>query len=79
MCQGSAHQEWQKITAFVHSDGCLNFIEESDDILVAGSGCKDHAVGDIPGTCFRLSKYLVSLFWPYTKARRKTKIMNLDD
>ena len=56
MCQGSAHQEWQKITAFVPSDGCLNFIEESDDILVAGFGCKNHATGDIPGVCFTLSK-----------------------
>ena len=56
MCQGSAHQEWQKITAFVPSDGCLNCIEESDDILVAGFGRKGHAIGDIPGVCFRLSK-----------------------
>ena len=28
----------KKITVFVPSDGCLNFIEESDDILVAGFG-----------------------------------------
>lgn len=30
-------------------DGCLNFIEENDEVLVAGFGRKGHAVGDIPG------------------------------
>ena len=54
MCQGSAHREWQKITAFVPSDGCLNSIEENDDILVAGFGCKGHAVGDILEVCFKV-------------------------
>ena len=54
MCQGSAHREWQKITAFVPSDGCLNSIEENDDILVAGFGCKGHAVGDILDVCFKV-------------------------
>ncbi|KAB0340989.1 hypothetical protein FD755_024543 [Muntiacus reevesi] len=44
MCQCSAHQEWQKITGFVPSDGCLNSIKENDDILVAGFGCKGHVV-----------------------------------
>ena len=53
MCQGSANQEWQKVTAFVPNDGCLNFIEENDEVLVAGFGRKGHAVGDIPGVCFK--------------------------
>ena len=39
----------KKITAFVPRDGCLNFIEENDEVLVAGFGRKGHAVGDIPG------------------------------
>jgi len=56
MCQGSAHQEWQKITAFVPSGGFLNSTEENDDILVAGFGCKGHAVGDIPGVRFKVVK-----------------------
>uniref|UniRef100_A0A8K9VB35 Small ribosomal subunit protein uS12 n=1 Tax=Oncorhynchus mykiss TaxID=8022 RepID=A0A8K9VB35_ONCMY len=38
----------KKITAFVPNDGCLNFIEENDEVLVAGFGRKGHAVGDIP-------------------------------
>ena len=41
----------KKITAFVPRDGCLNFIEENDEVLVAGFGRKGHAVGDIPGVC----------------------------
>ena len=28
----------KKITAFVPNDGCLNFIEENDEVLVAGFG-----------------------------------------
>ena len=42
----------KKITAFVPNDGCLTFIEENDEVLVAGFGRKGHAVGDIPGTKF---------------------------
>ena len=40
----------KKITAFVPRDGCLNFIEENDEVLIAGFGRRGHAVGDIPGT-----------------------------
>ncbi|KAB0337534.1 hypothetical protein FD754_025133 [Muntiacus muntjak] len=40
----------------VPSDGCLNSIEGNDDILVAGFGCKGHAVGDIPGVHFKVVK-----------------------
>ena len=46
----------KKITAFVPKDGCLNFIEENNEVLVAGFGRKDHAIGDIPAVRFRLSK-----------------------
>uniref|UniRef100_A0A8B9M927 Small ribosomal subunit protein uS12 n=1 Tax=Accipiter nisus TaxID=211598 RepID=A0A8B9M927_9AVES len=45
----------KKITAFVPNDGCLNFIEENDEVLVAGFGRKGHAVGDIPGVRFKLA------------------------
>ena len=43
----------KKITAFVPNDGCLNFIEENDEVLIAGFGRKGHAVGDIPGKSHR--------------------------
>ncbi|KAF0872986.1 RS23 protein, partial [Crocuta crocuta] len=46
----------KKITAFVPSDGCLTFIEENDEVLVAGFGCKGHAVSDIPGVHFKVIK-----------------------
>lgn len=46
----------------------MNFIEENDNVLVAGFGHKGHAVSDIPGVHFKVAN--VSL-WPYTKARRK--------
>ncbi|XP_051899853.1 40S ribosomal protein S23-like [Pristis pectinata] len=42
----------KKITASVLNDGCLNFIEEDNEVLVAGFGRKGHAVGDIPGVRF---------------------------
>lgn len=45
----------KKITAFVPRDGCLNYIEENDEVLVAGFGRKGHAVGDIPGVRFKVS------------------------
>uniref|UniRef100_A0A803M8R6 40S ribosomal protein S23 n=1 Tax=Chenopodium quinoa TaxID=63459 RepID=A0A803M8R6_CHEQI len=43
----------KKIAAFVPNDGCLNFIEENDEVLIAGFGRKGHAVGDIPGVRFK--------------------------
>merc|ERR1712154_588168 len=46
----------KKITAFVPSDGCLNFIEENDEVLVSGFDRKGHAVGDIPGVRFKICK-----------------------
>lgn len=45
----------KKVTAFVPRDGCLNHIEENDEVLVAGFGRKGHAVGDIPGVRFKVS------------------------
>jgi len=46
----------KKITAFVPNDGCLNFIEENDEVLIAGFGRSGHAVGDIPGVRFKAVK-----------------------
>merc|ERR1711894_18927 len=46
----------KKITAFVPRGGCLNFVEENDEVLVAGFGRKGHAVGDIPGVRFKIVK-----------------------
>nr|QWE91359.1 40S ribosomal protein S23 [Salpingoeca surira]QWE91360.1 40S ribosomal protein S23 [Salpingoeca huasca]UJT32084.1 40S ribosomal protein S23 [Salpingoeca surira]UJT32085.1 40S ribosomal protein S23 [Salpingoeca huasca] len=46
----------KKITAFVPRDGCLNFIDENDEVLVSGFGRSGHAVGDIPGVRFKVVK-----------------------
>lgn len=46
----------KKVTAFVPNDGCLNFIDENDEVLVSGFGRAGHAVGDIPGCRFKVAK-----------------------
>ena len=46
----------KKIAAFVPRDGCLNFVDENDEVLVAGFGRRGHAVGDIPGVRFKIAK-----------------------
>mmetsp|Transcript_14928 Transcript_14928/g.20840 ORF Transcript_14928/g.20840 Transcript_14928/m.20840 type:complete len:144 (-) Transcript_14928:59-490(-) len=56
----------KRICAFVPRDGCLNFIDENDEVLVAGFGRKGHAVGDIPGVRFKVVQVskvsLIALF-----------------
>merc|ERR1712179_820 len=46
----------KKITAFVPNDGCLNYVDENDEVLVSGFGRKGHSVGDIPGVRFKIVK-----------------------
>eukprot|EP00933_Yihiella_yeosuensis_P053057 TRINITY_DN51221_c0_g1_i1.p1 TRINITY_DN51221_c0_g1~~TRINITY_DN51221_c0_g1_i1.p1 ORF type:complete len:142 (-),score=23.55 TRINITY_DN51221_c0_g1_i1:82-507(-) len=46
----------KKITAFVPGDGCLNYIDENDEVLCAGFGRSGHAKGDIPGCRFKVVK-----------------------
>ncbi|KAI8027595.1 40S ribosomal protein S23 [Camellia lanceoleosa] len=46
----------KKIAAFVLIDGCLNYIEENDKVLIAGFEHKGHAVGDILGVRFKVVK-----------------------
>lgn len=64
----------KKITAFVPRDGCLNYIEENDEVLVAGFGRKGHAVGDIPGVRFKVSSLL-----SFCKERKVTRQCLCDD
>merc|ERR1712018_1075334 len=64
----------KKITAFVHRDGCLNFVEENDEVLVAGFGRKGHAVGDIPGVRFKIVKVAnVSLLALYKEKKERPR------
>jgi len=46
----------KKITAFVPNDGCLNFIDDNDEVLCAGFGRSGKAKGDIPGCRFKVVK-----------------------
>mmetsp|Transcript_150490 Transcript_150490/g.288335 ORF Transcript_150490/g.288335 Transcript_150490/m.288335 type:complete len:146 (+) Transcript_150490:48-485(+) len=46
----------KKIAAFVPRDGCLNFVDDNDEVLIAGFGRRGHAVGDIPGVRFKVVK-----------------------
>ncbi|KAL7747754.1 ribosomal protein S23 [Sorochytrium milnesiophthora] len=64
----------KKVTAFVPNDGCLNFIEENDEVLVAGFGRKGRAVGDIPGVRFKVVKVAgVSLLALWTEKKEKPR------
>lgn len=42
--------------ASVPNDGCLNFVDENDEVLLAGFGRKGKAKGDIPGVRFKVVK-----------------------
>jgi small subunit ribosomal protein S23e len=46
----------KKITAFVPGDGCLNFIDDNDEVLCSGFGRSGKAKGDIPGVRFKVVK-----------------------
>lgn len=43
-------------TILVPNDGCLNFVDENDEVLLAGFGRKGKAKGDIPGVRFKVVK-----------------------
>lgn len=62
----------KKITAFVPGDGCLQYLDENDQVLVSGFGRKGHAVGDIPGVRFKVVKVAtVSLIALYRHKKEK--------
>merc|ERR1711974_105218 len=64
----------KKIAAFVPNDGCLNFVDENDEVLVAGFGRKGHAVGDIPGVRFKIVKVAgVSLLALFKEKKEKPR------
>ena len=46
----------KRITCYVPRDGGMSFIDENDEVLVAGFGRSGHAVGDIPGVRFKIEK-----------------------
>ena len=64
----------KKIAAFVPRDGCLNYVDENDEVLIAGFGRAGHAVGDIPGVRFKVVKVAgVSLLALYKEKKEKPR------
>ena len=62
----------KKIAAFVPRDGCLNYVDENDEVLVAGFERSGHAVGDIPGVQFKCATVAgVSLLALYKEKKEK--------
>ncbi len=46
----------KKVAAFVPMDGCLNFIDENDEVVISGMGRRGRSTGDIPGVRFKVVK-----------------------
>eukprot|EP00994_Dinema_validum_P005453 NODE_3601_length_538_cov_229.777096_g3055_i0.p1 GENE.NODE_3601_length_538_cov_229.777096_g3055_i0~~NODE_3601_length_538_cov_229.777096_g3055_i0.p1 ORF type:complete len:163 (+),score=54.80 NODE_3601_length_538_cov_229.777096_g3055_i0:58-489(+) len=55
-CRVQLIKNGKKICAFVPRDGCLNFVEENDEVLIGGLGRSGHAKGDMPGIRFKVVK-----------------------
>ena len=72
MCACTAHQERKKghcfrpcmwhvlsvpaVLTLGKNDGCLNFVDENDEVLISGFGRSGKAKGDIPGVRFKVVK-----------------------
>ena len=47
----------KQVTAFLPGDGALNFVDEHDEVIVAGiGGARGGAFGDIPGVRWKVVK-----------------------
>merc|ERR1711918_331223 len=62
----------KKITAFVPRDGCLNFLEENDEVLVAGSVALATPRVTFPVCASRSPRCLVSASSPSSRRRRRS-------
>merc|ERR1712144_190516 len=66
----------KKVTAFVPNDGCLNFVDENDEVPLAGFGRKGKAKGDIPGVRFKVVKVSgvgLSALWKEKKEKPRSQ------
>ena len=73
-CRVQLIKNGKKIAAFVPRDGCLNYVDENDEVLIAGFGRRGHAVGDIPGVRFKVVKVSgVSLLALYKEKKEKPR------
>ena len=63
------------IAGTVPNDGCLNFVDENDEVLLAGFGRKGKAKGDIPGVRFKVVKVSgvgLSALWKEKKEKPRS-------
>ena len=63
------------LVSVVPNDGCLNFVDENDEVLLAGFGRKGKAKGDIPGVRFKVVKVSgvgLSALWKEKKEKPRS-------
>jgi small subunit ribosomal protein S23e len=73
-CRVQLIKNGKKIAAFVPGDGCLNFVEENDEVLISGFGRSGHSVGDLPGVRFKVVKVAgVSLLALFRNKKEKPR------
>jgi ribosomal protein S12 len=74
--KGDARQRKERrLTCTVPNDGCLNFVDENDEVLLAGFGRKGKAKGDIPGVRFKVVKVSgvgLSALWKEKKEKPRS-------
>jgi small subunit ribosomal protein S23e len=61
----------KKVSAFVPRDGCLNYVDENDEVLISGFGRRGHSVGDIPGVRFKVVKVSGVSLWALYKQKKE--------
>ena len=66
---------WLTFGDIVPNDGCLNFVDENDEVLLSGFGRKGKAKGDIPGVRFKVVKVSgvgLSALWKEKKEKPRS-------
>jgi small subunit ribosomal protein S23e len=72
---GQMDERWANVGSTVPNDGCLNFVDENDEVLLAGFGRKGKAKGDIPGVRFKVVKVSgvgLSALWKEKKEKPRS-------
>ena len=73
-CRVQLIKNGKKIACFVPRDGCLNFVDENDEVLISGFGKRGKSKGDIPGCRFKVCKVAgVSLLALYKGKKEKPR------
>lgn len=69
-CRVQLIKNGKKIACFVPNDGCLNFIDENDEVLISGFGRSGHSKGDIPGIRFKVVKVAGVSLWALFREKK---------